>query len=112
MTGEKKMFSYERNDYPQIAITFWDGNQVLVRGLDKIEISTDHSICNVFLVDFLDYNLLSVSQSCHMGYNCLFTIVGVTIFRSNDDSVAFKVGLNCKLYLMISQTKMLNLTLT
>jgi hypothetical protein len=106
MTREKKMFSYERNDYPQIAITFWDGNQV------KIAISTNHSISNVSLVDSLDYNLLSVSQSCHIGYNCLFTIVGVTIFRSNDDSVAFKVGLNCKLYLMISQTKMLNLTLT
>jgi hypothetical protein len=106
------MFSYERNDYPPKAITFCDGNQVLVRGLDKIAISTNHSISNVSLVDSLDYNLLSVSQSCHIGYNCLFTIVGVTIFRSNDDSVAFKVGLNCKLYLMISQTKMLNLTLT
>jgi hypothetical protein len=37
--------------------------------LGKIAISPDHSISNVFLVDSLDYNLLSVSQLCKMGYN-------------------------------------------
>jgi hypothetical protein len=57
-----------------------DGNQGLVKGLGKIAISPDHSISNVFLVDSLDYNLLSVSQLCKMGYNCLFTDVGVTVF--------------------------------
>jgi hypothetical protein len=41
----------------------------LVKGLGKIAISPDHSISNVFLVDSLDYNLLSVSQLCKMGYN-------------------------------------------
>jgi hypothetical protein len=39
----------------------------LVKGLGKIAISSDHSISNVFLVDSLDYNLLSVSQLCKMG---------------------------------------------
>jgi hypothetical protein len=73
MTREKRMFSsYEKNDDPQRAITFGDGNQGLVKGLGKIAISPDHSISNVFLVDSLDYNLLSVSQLCKMGYNCLF----------------------------------------
>jgi hypothetical protein len=63
MTGEKRMFSsYEKNEDPQRAITFGDGNQGLVKGLGKIAISPDHSISNVFLVDSLDYNLLSVSQ--------------------------------------------------
>jgi hypothetical protein len=38
----------------------------------------------------LGYNLLSVSQLCKMGYNCLFTNIDVTIFRRNDDSLAFK----------------------
>jgi hypothetical protein len=87
MTGEKIMFSsYEKNDDPQRAITFRDGNQ----GLGKISISPDHSISNVFLIDSLDYNLLSVSQLCKMGYICLFTNVGVTVFIRSDDSVAFK----------------------
>jgi hypothetical protein len=50
MTGEKRMFSsYEKNEDPQRAITFGDGNQGLVKGLGKIAISFDHSISNVLL---------------------------------------------------------------
>jgi hypothetical protein len=101
MTGEKRIFSsYEKNEDPQRAITFGDGNQGLVKGLGKIAISPDHSISNVFLVDSLDYNLLFVSQLCKMGYNCLFTDVGVTIFRRSDDSIAFKGVLEGQLYLV------------
>jgi hypothetical protein len=44
--------------------------------------------------------LLSVSQLCKMGYNCLFTDVGVTVFRRSDDSVAFKGVLDDQLYLV------------
>jgi hypothetical protein len=63
MAGEKIMFpSYEKNEDPQRAITFGDGNQGLVKGLGKIAISPDHSISNVFLVDSLDYNL----RECYM----------------------------------------------
>jgi hypothetical protein len=90
--------SYEKNDDPQRAITFGDGNQGLVKGLGKI--SPDHSISNVILVDSLDYNLLSVSQLCKMGYNCLFTDIGVIISRRSDDSIAFKGVLEGQLYLV------------
>jgi hypothetical protein len=91
MTGEKRMFSsYKKNEDPQRAITFGDGNQGLVKELGKIAISPDNSISNVFLVDSLDYNFLSVSQLCKMGYNCLFTDLGVTVFRRSDDSISFK----------------------
>jgi hypothetical protein len=62
-----------------------DGNQGLVKGLGKIAISPDHSISNVFLVDSLDYNLLLVPQLCKIGYNYLFTDIGVTPFRRSDD---------------------------
>jgi transposase InsO family protein len=72
----------------------------LVKGLGKIAISPDHSISNVFLIDSLDYNSLSVSQLCKMGYNCLFTDLGVTVFRRSDDSVAFKGVLEDQLYLV------------
>ena len=43
---------------------------------------------NVLLVDSLSYNLLSVSQLCGMGYNCLFSDVDVKILRREDSSVA------------------------
>jgi hypothetical protein len=101
MTGEKRMFSsYEKNEDPQRAITFGDGNQGLVKGLGKIAISPDHSIYNVFLVDSLDYNLLSVSQLCKMDYKCLFTDIGVIVFRISDDSVPFEGALEGQLYLV------------
>jgi hypothetical protein len=92
--------SYEKNNDPQRAITFRDGNQGLVKGLGKIAISPDHSISNVFLVESLGYNLLSVSQLWKMGYKCLFTDVDVTVFRRNDDSLAFKGVLVGQLYLV------------
>jgi hypothetical protein len=60
--GEKDVLLLREKPRPQRAITFGDGNQGLVKGLGKIAISPDHSISNVFLVDSLDYNLLSVSQ--------------------------------------------------
>jgi hypothetical protein len=72
----------------------------LVKGLGKIAISPDHSISNVFLVDSLDYNLVSVFQLCKMGYIYLFTDLGVTVFRRSDDSVAFKGALEGQLYLV------------
>jgi hypothetical protein len=72
----------------------------LVKGLGKCAISPNHSISNVFLVDSLDYNLLSVSQLCKMCYNCLFTDIGVTVFRRSDDSIAFKGVLDGQLYLV------------
>jgi hypothetical protein len=72
----------------------------LVKGLGKISISPDHSISNVFLIDSLVYNLLSISQLCKMGYNYLFTEVGVIVFRRSDDLVAFKGVLDGQLYLV------------
>jgi hypothetical protein len=33
-----------------------------------------------------------------MGYNCLFTNIGVTVFRRSDDSIAFKGVLDDQLY--------------
>jgi transposase InsO family protein len=77
-----------------------NGNQGKVKGLGKITITNEHSISNVFLLESLGYNLLSVSQLCHMGYNCLFTNVDVSVFRRSDGSLAFKGVLDGKLYLV------------
>jgi hypothetical protein len=101
MTGEKKMFSsYVKSKDSQDSIIFGDGNQGKVKGLGNIAISNEHSISNVFLVESLGYNLLSVSQLCHMSYNCLFTNVDVSVFRRSDGSLAFKGVLDDKLYLV------------
>jgi hypothetical protein len=78
----------------------WRWNQGKVKGLGKIAITAEHSISNVFLVESLGYNLLPISQLCHMGYNCLFTNIGVSVFRRSDGSLAFKGVSNDKLYLV------------
>jgi hypothetical protein len=101
MTGEKNMFiSCVKNKDSQDTIIFGYGNHGKIKGLGKIAITTEHSISNVFLVESLGYNLLSVSQLCYMGYNCLFTNIDVSVFRRSDGSLAFKGVLDDKLYLV------------
>jgi hypothetical protein len=91
MMRKKKMFtSYVKNRDSHDTIIFGNGNQGKVKGLGKIAITTKHSISNVFLVESLGYNLLSVSQLCHMGYNYLFTNIDVSAFKKSDGSLAFK----------------------
>jgi hypothetical protein len=101
MMGENKIFtSYIKNKDSQDTIIFGDGNHGKVKGLGKIAIIAEHSISNVFLVESLGYNLLSVSQLCHMGYNCLFTNIDASVFRRSVGSLAFKCVLDRKLYLV------------
>ena len=68
-------------------------------GLGKVAITLEHSITNILHVDSLSYNLLSVSQLCEMGYNCLFSDKGVEVFRRKDSSIVFMSQLKNKLYL-------------
>jgi hypothetical protein len=91
MTGEKKMFtSCDMIENHTERIAFGGNGGGTVVDLSKIAISINHSISDVYLVESLDYNLLSVSQLCEMSYNCLFTNEGVTVFIRCDDSVAFR----------------------
>jgi hypothetical protein len=99
--GGRRMFiSFEKKECENDCITFGDNNQDQVLGFGKIAITTEHSISKVLLVESLYYNLLSISKFCEMGYNCLFTDKGVTIFRRSDGSFAFKDVLRGKLYLV------------
>jgi hypothetical protein len=92
MTGERRMFtSFEKNNCESDCITFGDNSQGKVLGFSKIAITTEHSISNVLLVELLNYNLLSVSQFCEMGYNCLFTDKGVTVFRRNCNTPCYGI---------------------
>jgi hypothetical protein len=101
MTGERSMFiSFKKNECESDCITFGDNSQDQVLGFGKIAIAIKYSISKVLLVESLDYNLLSVSQLCEMGYNYLFTDKGVTVFRRSDGSFTFKGVLRGKLYLM------------
>jgi transposase InsO family protein len=101
MTGERSMFtSLDEENGTRENIVFGDDGKGKVMGLGKIAISNNQSLSNVLLVNSLSYNLLSVSQLCKLGYNCLFTDEDVTVFRRDDSSVAFKGKLKGDLYLV------------
>ena len=72
-------------------IVFGDNEKGEVLGLGKIAISNDNSLSNVLLVDSLRYNLLSVSQLCEMGYNCLFTDKGVKVLEGRIPLLSLRV---------------------
>jgi hypothetical protein len=63
MTGDVKNFnSINTNDNDGYdSITFGDNGKGRVKGLGKIAISNDLSICNVLLVESLKFNLLFVA---------------------------------------------------
>jgi hypothetical protein len=92
--------SFEKNECESDCITFGDNSQGQVIGFGKIAITIEHLISKVLIVESLDYNLLSISQLCEVGYNCLFTDKGVTVFRRSDGSFAFRGILRGKLYLV------------
>jgi hypothetical protein len=92
VTGERRMFtSFQKNECESDCIAFGDNRQGQVLGFGKIAITTKHSISKVLLVELLGCNLLSISQHCEKGYNCLFIDKGVTVFRRSDGSFPLKV---------------------
>ena len=100
MTGEKDFTSLEMDDIPKETIVFGDNSKGEVIGLGKIALVHNNSINDVYWVEKLGYNLLSVSQVCLMGYNCLFTNEGVTVTRREDSSIAFTGHLKGEVYLV------------
>jgi hypothetical protein len=101
MIGEKKIFTnFKEYNSPIERIMFGDNNYGDAVDQGDISISKDSSLTNVYLVDTLRYNLLSVSQLCEKGYNYLFTNEGVIILRSEDSSIAFTGCLKGKFYLV------------
>ena len=68
-----------------------------VLGYGKVPLTPSYSLSKVMLVDHVDFNLLSISQFCKMGYDCLFNECGVTVYKRSDGSVAFKGVLKGKL---------------
>ena len=81
--------------------TIFAGNQKRkVLGTGNINLNSKFSLSKVLLIESLGYNLLSISQLCDSGFNCLFTNESVTVIRRSDDSIAFKGVLKTKLYLV------------
>ena len=98
MPGERSVFSsYSPMTHSNENIVFGDNSKGDVISLGKVAITLEHSITNVLHVHSLSYNLLSISQLCEIGYNCLFSDKGVEVFRREDSSIVFTGRLKNKL---------------
>jgi hypothetical protein len=106
LTGEESMFETLKESNDDHYITFAGNQKGKVLDTGNIDLNSKFSLSKVLLVESLGYNLLSISQLCASGFNCLFTNEGVTVIRRSDGSVAFKGVLKGKLYLVnFSQEK-------
>ena len=92
MTGDARMFNSintnDSNGYD--SITFGDNGKGKVKWLGKIAISNDMSIFNMFLVESLNFNLLSVAQLYDLGFKCIFRVDDVEIISVDGSNLIFK----------------------
>ena len=74
------------------------GSKGQVLGLGKVAITNDMSLANVMLFQSLKYHLLSVRQLDYVGYDTLFGLTDVKVFKRDTLEVAFVGELDGKLY--------------
>ena len=82
------------------SITFGDNGKGKVKGLGKIAISNDLSIFNILLIESLNFNLLSVTQLCDLGFKCIFGVDDVEIISVDGSNLIFKGFRYKNLYLV------------
>jgi hypothetical protein len=88
MTGEKSMF---------LTLTMKEGENVKFGGNQSGKIigtrtigNSSISINNVWLVDGLEHNLLSISQFCYNGYDVMFEKTNCTVINKDNKFIVFK----------------------
>ena len=89
MAGDRsKFFSLET--YDGGTMTFGDNikGEIITKG--KVGRSSSHAIDNVFLVENLKYNLLSISQFCDKGNSVNFTSENVLFLGVTQETLFWK----------------------
>ena len=81
-----------------------------MKGMDNINVSQDHSLSNVLLVDSLKFNLLSITQLCDHGYKCIFTSDSVEVTSLDGNDHIFTGFRHEDVYLVDFATKGANLS--
>ena len=89
MTGDKSKF-LSLAAYSGGTVTFGDNQKGNIIALGKVGKSSSHSIDNVFLVDGLKHNLLSISQFCDKGNSVCFTNEHCQIINNNTNQVVLE----------------------
>jgi hypothetical protein len=90
MTDNDNMFTSLRDPGDHDHVTYEDNTRGRVAGLEKIAITKDFSISNVFMLNLLVLIFFSVTQLCDFGLMCTFDKYGVIVFYEKDKSFIFK----------------------
>src|SRR5688572_2637949 len=91
MTGDKSKF-LSLEAYDGGTVTFGDNMKGEIIAKGKIGRSSSHAIDNVFLVENLKHNLLSISQFCDKGNSVIFTSEKCIISRLTQETLFWKVS--------------------
>ena len=110
MTSEKSNFlSLAASD--EGSVTFGNGKSETIVGVGKIGESFSYSIDNVYLVDGLQHNLLSVSQLCDKNNLVVFSPKRYLVVNINTGDVVFRGKRHKNVYkVCISSISQNNLT--
>ena len=101
MTGDSKLlYDFMEAIQPFMSIMFGGGSNGQVLGLGKVAITNDMSLANVMLVQSLKYHLLFVRQLASFGYDTLFGLTDVKVFKRDTLKVAFVGELDGNLYIV------------
>lgn len=74
----------------QLSITFGDNTRGKVIGLAKITILKDNHIDNMMLVQYLGYNLMSVSKLTDIDLIVLFSKTGCEVFMATNYALCLR----------------------
>ena len=97
MTVDRKLFSkLEKKNGG--SVTFGDNAKGKVIGIGTIGNHSSTCIQNVFLIDGLKHNILSVSQLCDDGYKAIFDTNTCLVSKSLDDKIIFKGKRSSNIY--------------
>ncbi|XP_059072885.1 uncharacterized protein LOC131873719 [Cryptomeria japonica] len=87
MTGDKNKFSALEN-HPGGFVKFGDNTGLYITGMGTIMINKDTPINDVYYVEGLKYNLLSISQICDSGRQVVFNSYGCVIKEKSGKIIA------------------------
>jgi hypothetical protein len=88
MTGDKHLF-HTLNLKEGGTVGFGGNQRGKIIGIGKVG-NSSLTISDVWLVDGLQHNLLSISQLCDSNYDVVFNKNSCTVIKNSDKSILFK----------------------
>ena len=88
MTGDESLFQ-ELDKKKSGNVSFGDNSKGVIRGIGTISNNSHTHIKNVFLVENLKFNLLSISQLCDKGYSVCFESNACHIINSTTNQIIY-----------------------